>query len=134
LNTSFQTSTTGITPVYPLHVAPLPRTAWVDANGETWVEAGHTELGELILACPEPLNPEDRGEGPSFPWTLGLVERAFGPLTAKADVEQHALVEVDTEFLEYFGPDWRRWKAWQVEQYETAMAKAWAGSTANEAA
>ncbi|MGW7785978.1 hypothetical protein [Streptomyces tricolor] len=121
--TSFQTSTTGITPVFPLHEVPLPETAWVDRNGETWVPAGHTAAGELIVACPEPLNEDDRGEGASFPWTLGMVERAFGPLTARADVEERRLVEVDTEFLELYGPDQRAWKRWQVETYLDAMTR-----------
>ncbi|MET8766382.1 hypothetical protein [Streptomyces sp. NPDC004658] len=124
--TSFQTSTTGITPVYPLHEAPLPKTAFVDSRGETWVPAGHTSAGELILACPEPLNEDDRGEGPSFPWTLRVVEGLFGPLTALADLEERRLVEVDTEFLEMYGPDQRAWKRWQVEAYEAAMAKVFA--------
>jgi hypothetical protein len=122
--TSFQTSTTGITPVYPLHEAPLPQTAWVDGRGETWIQAGHTNSGELILACPEPSNPEDRGEGASFPWTLSQVEAAFGPLTARADVEERRLVEVDTEFLELYGPDQAAWKRWQVETYLDAMCRA----------
>lgn len=122
----FQTSTTGITPVYPLHEAPLPQTAFVDSRGETWVQAGHTSEGELILGCPEPSNPEDAGEGPSYPWTLSQVEEAFGPLTAQADVAEHRLVEVDTEFLKKYGPDQRAWKRWQVEQYEAAMAQEFA--------
>ncbi|KUN02783.1 hypothetical protein AQI95_24905 [Streptomyces yokosukanensis] len=131
---SFQTGITGITPVYPLHEAPLPQTKWVDSKGETWVPAGHTSDGELILACPNPSTPEDAGEGPSYPWTLTQVEAAFGPLTAKADVEEHRLVEVDTEFLEMYGPDQRAWKRWQVEQYEAAMAKEFAKFTPREVA
>ena len=113
--------------VYALHEAPLPQTAWVDSNGETWVPAGHTSSGELILACPEPTQEVDRGEGSSFPWTLAQVERAFGPLTAQTDMQQRVLAEVDQEFLDYYGPDQRAWKSWQVETYETAMAQAFAG-------
>lgn len=112
--------------VFPLHEAPLPQTVFIDRNGETWVQAGHTSDGELILGCPEPSNPEDRGEGASFPWTLSQVEDAFGPLTARADMEEHRLVEVDTEFLDMYGPDQGAWKRWQVETYEAAMAKEFA--------
>ncbi|MEU5593074.1 hypothetical protein [Streptomyces sp. NPDC020298] len=122
--TSFQTSLTGITPVYPLHEAPLPQTVFVDRNGETWVPAGHTSGGELILSCPEPLNEEDRGEGSSFPWTLGQVERAFGPLTARADLEESRLAEVDTEFLELYGTNQQAWKQWQVDTYLDAITRA----------
>lgn len=127
MGTSFQTSVTGITPVYPLHEAPLPRTAWVDRNGETWIPAGHTSEGELLVACPEPLSEEDRGEDASFPWTLSQVEAAFGPLTARADVEEHRLVEVDTEFLKLYGSDQAAWKRWQVDAYLDAMDRAHAG-------
>ncbi|MFF7096349.1 hypothetical protein ACFY9A_28740 [Streptomyces rubradiris] len=123
MTTSLQTSGTGITPVYPLHEAPLPQTAWVDRQGDTWVPAGHTSEGELILACPEPLNEGDRGDGPSFPWTLGMVERSFGPLTARADVEERRLAEVDTEFLTLYGPDQAAWKRWQVETYLDAVTR-----------
>jgi hypothetical protein len=114
--TSFQTSLTGITPVYPLNEAPLPKTAFVDRNGETWIQAGHTSTGELILACPEPSNPDDRGDGSSYPWTL----------SARADVVERRLVEVDTEFLDMYGPDQAAWKRWQVETYEAAMTRAFA--------
>ncbi|TGZ14680.1 hypothetical protein DV517_61630 [Streptomyces sp. S816] len=121
MGTSFQISVTGTTPVYALHEAPLPRTAWLDRNGETWVPAGHTSRGELILACPEPTREEDCGEGASFPWTLSQVEAAFGPLMARADVEERRLAEVDTEFLELYGPDQRVWKRWQVDTYLDAI-------------
>jgi hypothetical protein len=110
--------------VYALHEAPLPQTAWIDRNGETWVQAGHTSNGELILACPEPSNPEDAGEGASFPWTLAQVEAAFGPLTPRADMEESRVAEVDTEFLEMYGTDQRAWKRWQVESYLDAMDRA----------
>lgn len=124
MSTSFQTSLTGITPVYPLHEAPLPQTAFIDRNGETWVASGHTSKGELILSCPAPTQPEDRGEGTSFPWTLAQVERAFGPLTARADIEERRLAEVDTEFLELYGTDQREWKDWQVDTYLHAIDRA----------
>jgi hypothetical protein len=99
---------------------------FVDRNGETWVQAGHTSDGELILGCPEPTNPDDRGDGSSYPWTLSQVEAAFGPLTARADVVERHLVQVDTEFLEMYGPDQRAWKRWQVETYEAAMTQVFA--------
>jgi hypothetical protein len=59
---------------------------FVDRDGDVWVPTGHTASGELLLACPEPINPEDRGEGESFPWTLRSVRLAFGPLTARSAV------------------------------------------------
>jgi len=46
------------------------------------------------------------------------------PVMVRAeDVEEARLVEVDTEFLDYFGPDWTRWQSWQVAQYLDALAK-----------
>ncbi|MFI6639989.1 phiSA1p31-related protein [Streptomyces sp. NPDC050504] len=60
----------------------LPPTAYVDADGDRWVvTAERTPDGEQVLACPEPQDPGDQGVGPSYPWTLRLVEMAFGPLT-----------------------------------------------------
>lgn len=46
------------------------------------------------------------------------------PMVRAEDVEERSLVEVDTEFLDYFGPDQRSWKPWQVEQYLQAIASA----------
>lgn len=120
---SSQISQTSSVRVYALHEAPLPQTTFVDRDGDVWVPAGHTAEGELLLACPEPQNPEDAGEGPSFPWTLQRVERACGPLTPRADVEESRLAAVDVEFVDYYGPDWRRWQRWQVENYLAAIAK-----------
>ena len=73
MTTSFQTSSG----VQPLHQAPQ---AFVDQEGDTWVVNGRTPSGEQLLACPQPLNPEDAGVGESFAWTWRLVETAFGPL------------------------------------------------------
>lgn len=84
LNTSSQTLTS-IRPV-PLHKATLPQTEFVDDAGDVWVPNGHTPGGELLLACPQPHNPEDVGEGDSFAWTYHLVQAAFGPLIARSAV------------------------------------------------
>jgi len=78
-------ATSSQTPV-PLHKAPLPQTEFVDRDGDVWVATGHTPGGELLLACPQPSNPEDQGEGESFAWTLGLVQAGFGPLIARSAV------------------------------------------------
>jgi len=79
--TSFQTPDSGRIRVLPLHEAPFA-SSFVDKDGDVWVPNGHTASGELLLACPQPSNPEDAGEGESFAWTLTLVEAGFGPLTA----------------------------------------------------
>ncbi|MDX3587301.1 hypothetical protein [Streptomyces europaeiscabiei] len=63
--------------VRPLHDSPQ---AWTDREGDTWVPSGRTPSGDVLLACPQPLNPEDAGVGESFAWTWRLVETAFGPL------------------------------------------------------
>jgi hypothetical protein len=70
----------------PLHKATLPQTEFVDREGDVWVPSGTNGSGELLLACPEPHNPEDRGEGESFPWTLRSVQSSFGPLIARSAV------------------------------------------------
>lgn len=72
--------------VLSLHEAPLPGAEFVDRQGDVWVPAGHTASGELLLSCPQPVNPEDAGVGESFAWTLGLVRAAFGPLVARSAV------------------------------------------------
>ncbi|MFF3511592.1 hypothetical protein [Streptomyces sp. NPDC002573] len=69
--------------VLPLHESPQAQ-AFVDREGDVWVGTGRTSNGELLLACPQPHNPEDAGEGESFAWTLRLVEAGFGPLTEVA--------------------------------------------------
>lgn len=55
---------------------------FVDRDGDVWVPNGRTSSGEQLLACPQPVDPEDAGEGVSFAWTWRLVEAGFGPLTA----------------------------------------------------
>lgn len=72
--------------VNPLHEVPLPQTEFVDRDGDVWVATGHNTDGELLLACPAPQNPEDRGEGESYRWTLRTVRMAFGPLIARSVV------------------------------------------------
>ena len=47
------------------------------------------------------------------------------------DVEETELANLDREFTEYFGPNWRRWQPWQVEQYLDAVAKVHAGFQAD---
>jgi hypothetical protein len=79
VTTVSQTPDSGQIRVLPLHKAPLEQ-AFVDKNGDVWVPNGHTASGELLLACPQPSDPEDCGEGESFAWTLRLVEAGFGPL------------------------------------------------------
>lgn len=81
LNTFFQTRGSGQIAVLPLHEAPQAQ-VFVDSSGDVWVGTGHTSAGELLLACPQPGDPEDQGEGESFAWTVRLVEAGFGPLTA----------------------------------------------------
>lgn len=83
--TSFQIPQVKRDPV-SLHKAPLPLTEFVDRDGDVWVATGHTPGGELLLACPQPSNPEDQGEGESFAWTLRLVQAGFGPLVARSAV------------------------------------------------
>ena len=78
--TSSQTSKSS-PKVVPLHQSPQAN-AWVDRDGDTWVANGRTPSGDLLVACPQPSNPEDAGEGESFAWTLRLVEAGFGPLKA----------------------------------------------------
>lgn len=70
----------------PLHKAPLPGTEFVDCDGDVWRATGHNGRGELVLACPEPCDPRDAGEGESYRWTLHEVQQAFGPLIARTAV------------------------------------------------
>ena len=85
--TSFQIPRVVQTPrVVSLHKRPLPMTEFVDRDGDVWQATGHTDSGELLLACPEPQDPADAGEGESFPWTLQAVQRTFGPLIARTAV------------------------------------------------
>jgi hypothetical protein len=73
-------------PVLSLHKAPLPQVEFVDREDDVWVAAGHNKRGELVLACPAPQDPRDRGEGESRAWTLREVQSAFGPLMARSAV------------------------------------------------
>jgi hypothetical protein len=72
--------------VVSLHKAPLPQTVFVDRDGDEWTASGHTVGGELVLACLEPNEPRDAGEGESRRWTLHEVQQAFGPLIARTAV------------------------------------------------
>jgi hypothetical protein len=66
---------------------PAPPVVYVDRDGDEWHTTGRTTAdGQPILECPEPLTENDRGEGPSFPWTLRMVELSFGPLTRRGAV------------------------------------------------
>jgi len=85
VTTVSQTLDSGQIRVLPLHEAPLA-SVFVDRDGDVWVPSGETESGEMRLVCPEPEAPGDQGEGASFPWTLRLVEAAFGPLTQQSAV------------------------------------------------
>ncbi len=85
MSTLFHPPATTRRPV-PLHKATLPVTEFVDRDGDVWVPSGHTPSGELLLACPQPKDPEDAGAGESFAWTLGLVRAGFGPLIARSAV------------------------------------------------
>jgi hypothetical protein len=71
--------------VLPLHEAPVA-SVFVDRDGDVWVPNGTDSAGELKLVCPEPAEPGDQGVGDSYPWTLRLVEAAFGPLTEQTAV------------------------------------------------
>jgi hypothetical protein len=70
----------------PLHKATLPQTVFTDASGDDWIPAGNNADGELVLSCPNPSDPGDQGEGPSYPWTLREVRSQFGPLLAHSAV------------------------------------------------
>jgi hypothetical protein len=70
----------------PLHKATLPQTEFTDSSGDVWVPTGYNTAGELVLACPNPQDPRDAGEGESHPWTLHEVQAGFGPLIARSAV------------------------------------------------
>lgn len=113
---------TGISTPYPVGMV------LVDRDGEEWTVTGRTAGGDVRVFCAEPSDPDDRGDGPSFPWTLPVVEQWFGPLVPKAmvreeELEERDLVLVDCEFTRDFGPDMWRWQPWQIEQYLDALAK-----------
>ncbi|MZE53777.1 hypothetical protein GTY86_35770 [Streptomyces sp. SID5770] len=52
----------------------------VDRDGDVWRQAGTTAAGEPLMVCDSPQNPEDRGEGESFPWTPEAIRAWFGPV------------------------------------------------------
>ncbi|KOV86111.1 MULTISPECIES: hypothetical protein [unclassified Streptomyces] len=39
------------------------------------------------------------------------------------DLEETRLAEVDTEFLEMYGPDWASWEPWKRVQYIAAIER-----------
>ena len=67
----------------PTDSTPLttPAVVFVDRGGNEWRVTGHAADGDVLLACDEPCDPEDQGDGPSFPWTLRSVQSWFGPLS-----------------------------------------------------
>jgi hypothetical protein len=54
---------------------------FMDVSGDVWRLTGRGTGGDAVLVCDEPLDPDDRGEGESFPWTVATVTERFGPLT-----------------------------------------------------
>ncbi|MEU8316691.1 MULTISPECIES: hypothetical protein [Actinomycetes] len=60
----------------------IPVLFLVDRERNVWRPTSvSTPAGERVWACPMPLDPDDQGDGPSFPWTERLVAAFFGPLT-----------------------------------------------------
>jgi hypothetical protein len=60
---------------------PAQRVVYVDRDGDVWHPTSETTAdGEQVLHCPAPQDPEDQGEGPSYPWTLRALELALGPV------------------------------------------------------
>lgn len=65
----------------PARPSTLPLgAALVDCDGNKWRVTGRTAGGDVRLACDLPRDPDDCGEGPSWPWTLATAEAWFGPL------------------------------------------------------
>ncbi|MDX3074580.1 hypothetical protein [Streptomyces sp. MI02-7b] len=66
----------------PVPVPPPPAVGerFEDQGGDVWRVTEVRADGEALVACDEPIDVEDRGEGPSHAWTLRKVERRFGPL------------------------------------------------------
>ncbi|MET9955656.1 hypothetical protein ABZ135_29480 [Streptomyces sp. NPDC006339] len=64
--------------------APLPPVpvalVLVDREGDVWRQAGVTAEGEPRMVCDSPQAPEDRGVGPSYPWTPTAIAAWFGPV------------------------------------------------------
>lgn len=93
---------------------------FMDRDGEVWRGYGtDAASGELLLACDEPRNPDDRGSGPSFPWTVRTVRMWFGPLVEMTaeDAEQAQLAAVDEALHKLHGADDTTWTPEQVEDY-----------------
>jgi len=94
----------------------------VDRNGEVWRPAGVAADGDVVLACDSPSNPDDRGDGPSYPWTLSQVEKRFGPLVqATVDAEMAQVAAVDVTLHEVFGRDESTWLPGQTADYLAAI-------------
>jgi len=92
--------------------------SYVDRGDNLWRVTGHTPEGIELLACDNPQDPDDRGEGESFPWTRRSVESWFGPLTAVTpDAEQAELAAVDATLHEVFGRDETAWTEGQTQRY-----------------
>ncbi|WP_327376242.1 hypothetical protein OG393_21185 [Streptomyces sp. NBC_01216] len=52
----------------------------VDRDGDVWRQAGVTASGEPLMVCDSPQAPEDRGDGPSYPWTPAAIVAWFSPV------------------------------------------------------
>ncbi|MEV8353140.1 hypothetical protein ACFVTT_23520 [Streptomyces niveus] len=75
---------TGISVLAPAPAASQP-TVLVDRDGEVWRETDRVRGGERVWECPAPSDPEDRGPGESYPWTLPEMDAWFGPLVERLD-------------------------------------------------
>ncbi|WP_405676713.1 hypothetical protein OG292_19040 [Streptomyces sp. NBC_01511] len=71
---------TGISLLTSAPAAPKPAAVLVDRDGEVWRPTDRVRGGERVWECPAPSDPEDRGDGPSYPWTLPEMNAWFGPL------------------------------------------------------
>ncbi|MFF9844659.1 hypothetical protein [Streptomyces sp. NPDC013740] len=64
--------------------APLPPVpvalVLVDRDGDVWRQAGVTVEGEPRMVCDSPSQADDRGDGPSYPWTPTAITAWFGPV------------------------------------------------------
>lgn len=52
----------------------------VDRDGDVWRQAGLTGSGEPLMVCDMPQDPEERGDGPSYPWTPDAIRAWFSPV------------------------------------------------------
>ncbi|MFD3535197.1 hypothetical protein [Streptomyces sp. NPDC058664] len=52
----------------------------VDREGDVWRQVGVTASGEPRMVCDVPQAPEDRGDGPSNPWTPTAIRAWFSPV------------------------------------------------------